>query len=137
MATKRVATDEEMAEDAIATATEKTEFTRVRAVVDGHEYVLEYSRAAVKQMERGGFNVDAIGSMPATMLEELIVGAFTKNHPRMSRRERLAVWEALGGKSDGQDGSDGLISTLVKLYMVPVNSLMADPTTTTATWTVE
>lgn len=127
---KRVATEEEMAEDAIATANERTEFTKVVVECDGEEYVLEFSRETVKRMEAQGFDVDRIESAPMTTLEALVTGAFEMHHPSMSKAARLRVWNAVGGKS----GEGGLVPALVMLYMAPVNSLVADPTTPTATW---
>lgn len=127
---QRIATDEEMAEDAIATATEATEHTKVVVESGGREYVLEFSRETVKRMEAQGFDVDSIASAPMTTIEALVVGAFEMHHQSMSRAARLQVWSDLGGKS----GEDGLVAVLARLYMVPVNSLVADPTEATATW---
>lgn len=126
----RVATDEEMAEDAIATATEATEFTKAVVTVDGRDYELTFTRAQVKRMERDGFNPASIDSTPATSIEALVVGAFEAKHPSMTRQQRLDVWAALGNK----EGEDGLLAALVQLYMAPVNSLIADPTEATGTW---
>ena len=128
----RIATEEEMAEDAIATATEATEFTRVNVEVEGRKYVLEYSRAVVKAMEASGFSVDSAESMPVTMTEALVLGAFEMHHPDMTEEERMDVW----AKLPKEQGGRSLLQALVRLYMVPINSLMADPTTTTATWTL-
>jgi len=127
---KRVATEEEMAEDAIATANEQVEHTKVVVDCDGEEYVLEYSRETVKRMEAQGFDVGNVDTMPMTTIEALVVGAFEMHHPSMSKAARLRVWRSLGGKT----GEDGLVPALIRLYMVPVNSLVADPTTPTATW---
>ena len=128
----RIATEDEMAEDAIATATEATEFTKICVDAGGKKYVLEYSRAVVKAMEAGGFSVESAESMPVTMTETLVLGAFEMHHPAMTDEERLAVWAELPKESGGQS----LLQALVRLYMAPINSLMADPTTTTATWTL-
>ena len=71
----RVATDEEMVEDAIA-------------------------RAVVKRMEREGFVPASIDAMPATAMEALIKGAFEAKHPSMTAEQRLGVWMALGRKDE-------------------------------------
>lgn len=134
MATKgediRLATEEEMAEDAIATATEQVEFTQAVVTVGGASYVLEFDRASVKRMEAEGLDVSEVDTKPVTVAERLIDGAFDMHHPRMTHEERMAVWEAMPNKV----GEDGLLGVLVRLYMAPVNSLMADPTTPTGTW---
>lgn len=130
MAENRIATEQEMAEDAIATATERTKFTRVVVTVGDEDYTLEFNRRTVKQMEQRGFNVAGLDEMPTTTIEQLVRGAFEMHHPSMPAAQRMAVWDALGGKQ----GDDGLLNALVQLYMAPVNSLIADPTTPTGTW---
>ncbi len=131
----RVATDEEMAEDAIATATEATEFTKIAVDLDGRRYELEFNRTTVKRMEREGFSIDGIRTMPVTMVEKLVIGAFEMHHPSMTTAQRLAVWAALGGHDDDEStGEQGLVTALMQLYMAPVNALIADPTTPTGTW---
>ena len=131
----RVATEDEMAEDAIATANDRTAYTKIEVEVDGQRYTLEFNRTVVKRMERNGFFIDAMRTMPTTTIEQLVVGAFEMHHPSMSTAARLAVFEQLGGRDDDDEtGDDGLLSALVRIYMVPVNSLMADPTAPTGTW---
>lgn len=56
----RVATDEEMAEDAIATATEATEHTKAVVVAGGREYVLTFTREVVRRMEAQGVDISVI-----------------------------------------------------------------------------
>lgn len=134
---KRTATDEEMAEDAIATANERTEFTKIVVELDGKAYTLEFNRNVVKRMEREGFSIDGVRTMPATMIEKLVIGAFEMHHPSMTIAQRLAVWSGLGGRDDDEaTGEQGLVTALMTLYMAPVNALIADPTTPTGTWTL-
>lgn len=123
----REATDEEMAEDAIATATEATEHTKAIVELDGREYTLTFTRTTVKKMERDGFNVASIDMMPATAIEALVVGAFEAKHPSMTAKQRLDVWQTMPHK-------DELMPALVELYMAPINSLVADPTEATGSW---
>lgn len=123
----RVATDEEMVEDAIAAATEATEHSAVEVELDGKAYTLTFTRAVVKRMEREGFVPASIDAMPATAMEALIKGAFEAKHPSMTAEQRLGVWMALGRK-------DELINALMELYMAPINALIADPTEATGDW---
>lgn len=123
----RVATDEEMVEDAIATATEATEHSAVEVELDGKAYTLTFTRTVVKRMEREGFVPASIDAMPATAMEALIKGAFEARHPSMTAEQRLGVWMALGRK-------DELINALMELYMAPINALIADPTEATGDW---
>lgn len=123
----RVATDEEMVEDAIAAATEATEHSAVEVELDGKAYTLTFTRTVVKRMEREGFVPASIDAMPATAMEALIKGAFEAKHPSMTAEQRLGVWMALGRK-------DELINALMELYMAPINALIADPTEATGDW---
>ncbi len=123
----RVATDEEMVEDAIAAATEATEHSAVEVELDGKAYTLTFTRTVVKRMEREGFVPASIDAMPATAMEALIKGAFEAKHPSMTAEQRLSVWMALGRK-------DELINALMELYMAPINALIADPTEATGDW---
>lgn len=123
----RVATDEEMVEDAIATATEATEHSAVEVELGGKAYTLTFTRTVVKRMERDGFLPASIDAMPATATEALIVGAFEAKHPSMTAKQRLDVWEALGHKEE-------LLTALMQLYMAPINALIADPTEATGSW---
>ena len=123
----RVATDEEMVEDAIETATEATEHSAVEVELDGKAYTLTFTRTVVKRMEREGFVPASIDAMPATAMEALIKGAFEARHPSMTAEQRLGVWMALGRK-------DELINALMELYMAPINALIADPTEATGDW---
>lgn len=123
----RVATDEEMVEDAIAAATEATEHSAVEVELDGKAYTLTFTRTVVKRMEREGFVPASIDAMPATAMEALIKGAFEARHPSMTAEQRLGVWMALGRK-------DELINALMELYMAPINALIADPTEATGDW---
>ena len=123
----RVATDEEMVEDAIAAATEATEHSAVEVELDGKAYMLTFTRTVVKRMEREGFVPASIDAMPATAMEALIKGAFEAKHPSMTAEQRLGVWMALGRK-------DELINALMELYMAPINALIADPTEATGDW---
>lgn len=127
---ERIATEEELAEDSIAVATDMVAFTRIDVDCDGERYTLEFNRSTVKRMEREGFDIDRIESAPVSTIESLVDGAFEMHHPSMPHAARMRVWDSLGGKG----GEGGLVRALITLYMAPVNSLVADPTTSTATW---
>ena len=47
-----------------------------------NHYVLEYTRASVKQMEQNGFDMNKLEGQPMTMLTALFEGAFIANHKR-------------------------------------------------------
>ena len=86
----------------------------------GTQYTLEYSRDAVKQMERSGFNIENAGSQPVTSLLVLFKGAFIAHHPRTSQTVIDEIWENLGDK-------EGLFEALANLYNEPIEALMKEP----------
>jgi len=86
----------------------------------GTQYTLEYTRDAIKQMERGGFSLDKAGETPITSLLALFKGAFIAHHPRTSQSTIDEIWDSLGNK-------DGLFEALANLYNEPLEALMKEP----------
>ena len=86
----------------------------------GTQYTLEYTRDAIKQMERGGFNIESAASQPITSLLALFKGAFIAHHPRTSQSTIDEIWDNLGNK-------DGLFEALANLYNEPMEALMREP----------
>lgn len=86
----------------------------------GTQYTLEYTRDAIKQMERNGFSLDNAASQPITSLLVLFKGAFLAHHPRTSQNTIDEIWENLGNK-------DGLFEALISLYNEPLEALMKEP----------
>ena len=84
----------------------------------GKSYRLEFSRRVVESMERKGFKLDM--DYPNTNIRELWRGAFQKNHRGMLPEKIDAIWE-------DQRKKDDLLGVLVKLYMKPLEDLMAEP----------
>ena len=84
----------------------------------GNRYTLEFSRKVVESMERRGFKLDM--DYPNSNIRELFRGAFQKNHRGISPERVDKIWEE-------QKGKDELLGALVKLYMKPLETLMAEP----------
>ena len=99
-------------------ATEK-EFTKVIIKDnDGNKYTLEFNARVVKSMERRGFKIDT--DYPRTMIEDLFVGAFQMHHKGMMPERIMSIWAE-------QSRKDDLLGILTKLYMKPLEELMAEP----------
>ena len=99
-------------------ATEK-EFTKVIIKDnDGNKYTLEFNARVVKNMERRGFKIDT--DYPRTMIEDLFVGAFQMHHKGMMPERIMSIWAE-------QSRKDDLLGILTKLYMKPLEELMAEP----------
>lgn len=87
---------------------------------EGNKYVLRFTRREVERMERNGFKVDT--DKPNTMIRDLFRGAF-KAEPAsrfVSDQKIDEIWKA-------QSKKDELLTALTKLYMKPLEDLMAEP----------
>ena len=102
----------------MAANTEK-EFTKV-VISDRakNKYTLEFNARVVKNMERRGFKIDA--DYPRTMIEDLFVGAFQMHHKNIMPDRVREIWKQ-------QTRKDDLLGILTKLYMKPLEDLMAEP----------
>lgn len=96
--------------------------TKITVTYKKNEYVLEYSRQAVKQMEDQGFVVDQLGDKPVTMIPLLVYGAFIKNNRGIKRSLVDEIYENIVGKI-GRDGEEGFIQTLLEMYAETVQTL--------------
>ena len=96
--------------------------TKITVTYKKNEYVLEYSRQAVKQMEDQGFVMDQLGDKPVTMIPLLVYGAFIKNNRGIKRSLVDEIYENIVGKI-GRDGEEGFIQTLLEMYAETVQTL--------------
>ena len=85
---------------------------------EGNKYTLEFNARVVKRMQRNGFKVDS--DLPNVMIEELLTGAFQMHHKGMTPENIMKVWAC-------QRKKDDLLGILIKLYMRPLEDLMAEP----------
>lgn len=99
---------------------------------EGAKFTLQFNANTVKRMERNGFKIDT--DYPNTMIEELFMGAFQMHHKGIPSERVKTIWLA-------QSKKDELLAMLIKLYMKPLEDLMAEPEKpegveeTTPTWT--
>ena len=84
---------------------------------DGRKYTLEFNARVVKNMERNGFKIDT--DYPMTMIEKLFTGAFQMHHKGMMPERIMEIWAF-------QSKKDELLGLLTKLYMAPLEALMAE-----------
>lgn len=96
----------------------------------GNSYTLEFNARVVKNMERRGFKLDT--DYPYTMIDELFLGAFQMHHKGIMPERVKEIWKY-------QSHKDDLLGALTKLYMKPLEDLMAenkdeDNTDDTPTW---
>ena len=100
-------------------ATKEKEFTKIIITdKDGVKYTLEFNSRVVKNMERRGFKIDT--DYPYTMIDEIFLGALQMHHKGVTPDKAKEIWGC-------QTRKDDLLGALVKLYMKPLEDLMADP----------
>lgn len=106
-------------ENMAAAAENEKEFSRVTVRdKNGTRYTLEFNRKVVESMERRGFKLDM--DYPNSNIKELWRGAFQMHHRNMMPEKLDRIW-------DEQKKKDELLGVLVKLYMKPLEALMAEP----------
>lgn len=84
----------------------------------GNKYTLEFNARVVKNMERRGFKLDT--DYPHTMIDDLFLGAFQMHHKGIMPERVKEIWKE-------QTKKDDLLGVLTKLYMKPLEALMAEP----------
>ena len=80
---------------------------------ENKDYTLEFNRRVVENMERQGFSIDKVESMPMTMIPMLFAGAFIKNHPSIKRAKLEQIYDELPDKSDT---IEALLEMLAETY---------------------
>lgn len=119
MPKKKNVPEEQARKEGKPMAANEKEFTKVIIQdKEGNHYTLEFNARVVKNMERRGFKIDA--DYPRTMIEDLFVGAFQMHHKGMMPEKIMKIWAE-------QTRKDDLLGILTKLYMKPLEELMADP----------
>ena len=102
----------------MAANTEKNFSKVVISDKDGAKYTLEFNSRVVKNMERRGFKIDT--DYPYTMIDDLFLGAFQMHHKGITPDRAKEIWKQ-------QTHKDDLLGALTKLYMKPLEDLMAEP----------
>ena len=99
-------------------ATEKDFSKVVISDKEGIKYTLEFNARVIKNMERRGFQLNT--DYPYTMIDDLFLGAFQMHHKGITPEKAKAIWAQ-------QTKKDDLLGVLTKLYMKPLEELMAEP----------
>ena len=102
----------------MAAITEKDFSKVIISDKEGNKYTLEFNARVVKNMERRGFKIDT--DYPHTMIDDLFPGAFQMHHKGVMPEKVKEIWKQ-------QTRKDDLLGILTKLYMKPLEDLMAEP----------
>ena len=93
---------------------------QLRFTYQGKEYVLEYTRRSVEQMEKNGFVASDIKEKPVTTLPALFAGAFLANHRFVKEDVIDEIYSKLTNKQE-------LIGKLAEMYNEPIMALIDEP----------
>ena len=119
MGRKKIVPVEPVRKEGKPMAAKEKEFSKVIiSDKEGNKYTLEFNARVVKNMERRGFKVDT--DYPYTMIDDLFLGAFQMHHKGMMPEKVKEIWNQ-------QNKKDDLLGVLTKLYMKPLEDLMAEP----------
>lgn len=95
---------------------------------DDKDYVLEYTKNTVRQMERSGFIANDLEDKPMTVLPTLFAGAFLANHSSVKREKIDIIYSKMGDKKR-------LIAALSEMYNDTVETLLEEPEEGNVEWT--
>lgn len=87
---------------------------------DDKEYVLEYTRKTVAEMEKKGFIASEITDKPMTTIPALFAGAFLANHRFVKQETIDTIYSKLTNKEE-------LIGKLAEMYNEPILTLVEEP----------
>ena len=118
MANKRTVPVDQVRKEGKPMAANEKDFTKlVIKDKEGNRYELEFNARVVKNMERRGFKIDT--DYPVTMIDDLFLGAFQMHHKGITPERAKEIWKF-------QKGKDELLGILTKLYMKPLEDMMAE-----------
>lgn len=84
------------------------------------DYVLEFTRRTISEMERKGFNAEALVNKPMTMIPALFQGAFLAHH-------RYVKKEVIDDIFSHMKKKDELMERLVNMYNEPFEAMVEEP----------
>lgn len=93
---------------------------QLRFTFEGKDYVLEFTRKSVENMERNGFIASDVDEKPMTVLPALFAGAFLANHRFMPRERINEIYAKMPNKQE-------LIGKLAEMYNEPIAALLNEP----------
>ena len=74
--------------------------TKIKLNYDGVDYVLEYNKAAIKVIEKNGFDINSFLEKPMSNIDLAFQGAFIKNHPKVSLTTIDEIFQHCPNKQD-------------------------------------
>ena len=93
---------------------------QLRFTYEDKEYVLEFTRRTVTEMERKGFNASEVEAKPMSTLPALFAGAFLAHH-------RYVKQDVIDGIFAKMKNKEELIGKLAEMYNEPILALVEEP----------
>lgn len=93
---------------------------KMEFVYDGKQYILEFTRKTVSELERKGFIASDVVTKPMSTLPTLFAGAFLANH-------RYVKSEVIDEIFSKMKNKDELIGKLAEMYNEPIMTLIEEP----------
>jgi len=92
----------------------------IKVEYKGKAYELGFTRNTIVAMERQGFEIDKISSMPMTMLPMFWQGAFAAYNKNIKRQLMDEIYDSIRNK-------EGLIAALCEMYAEAISALTDEP----------
>jgi hypothetical protein len=93
---------------------------QLRFSFEGKDYVLEFTRKTVSDMERRGFVVSDVETKPMSTLPALFAGAFLAHHRFIKSETIDAIFAQMTNREE-------LIGKLAEMYNEPLAALVEEP----------
>lgn len=93
---------------------------QLRFTFEGKDYILEFTRKTVTEMERQGFVASDVESKPMSTLPALFAGAFRAHHRFIKQDTVDAIFEKITHREE-------LLGKLAEMYNEPLMALMEEP----------
>lgn len=90
------------------------ENTKIVIKKNENEYILEYNRQSIQQMEKIGFSINEIENKPMLMFPLLFRGAFIKNHSFVKEKEINEIYDKIKRKTELHEKLMEMISECYK-----------------------
>lgn len=104
----------------------------LRFTYNEKDYVLEFTRATIREMENSGFKPSDLADKPSNLIPRLFEGSFLARH----RGIRKAVVEEIFAHMTNKTV---LLEKLLEMYQYPIETLLEEPEESEGNvkWTVD
>lgn len=91
--------------------------TKIKFTYGGKQYILEFTKNSVKEMERRGFVASEVLEKPLTVLPDMFAGAFIANHRFTKRKVIDEIFSQIDDKAE-------LLDSLAEMYSLVIDEFV-------------